>query len=163
MGVLGEFHGENYTGNLYSFRMTDFSLEHADRLRRAIGDIVRSVQETEHTPGGQIETLGFLVRDGAQSIAQLARRRRIRHQSMSGTVAELEARGWVTRSPDPADRRSVVVTATDEGTAAIEESRSSRAGALLRAAEEALTAEERALLARVPELLDKLGGVIAAR
>jgi len=143
--------------------MTEFSIETADRLRRAVGDIVRSIQETENTPGGQIETLGFLVRDGAQSIAELARRRRIRHQSMSGTVAELEARGWVTRSPDPADRRSVVVAATDAGTAAIEESRSSRSGTILRAAEDALTAEERDLLARVPELFDKLGATIAAR
>jgi DNA-binding MarR family transcriptional regulator len=143
--------------------MTEFNLETADRLRRAVGDIVRSIQETETTPGGQIETLGFLVRDGAQSIAELARRRRIRHQSMSGTVAELEARGWVTRSPDPADRRSVVVAATDAGTAAIDESRSSRSGTILRAAEEGLTAEERTVLARVPELFDKLGATIAAR
>ena len=141
--------------------MTEFTIEIADRLRRAIGDIVRSIQEREDVPGGQIETLGILVRDGAQSIAELARRRRIRHQSMSGTVAELEARGWVTRSPDPADRRSVVVTATDAGAAAIDESRQRRAGTIMGAAEQALTAEERAVLARVPELFDKLGATIA--
>lgn len=142
--------------------MTDFTLDSADRFRRAVGDLVRAVRATEDAPEGQLETLGFLVRDGAQSIADLARRRRIRHQSMSSTVADLEARGWVTRSADPRDKRSVVVTVSAAGTAIIEESRRSRSNAILRAAEQTFTRDELALLARAPELFDKLGAAIIA-
>ncbi|MDN3480028.1 helix-turn-helix domain-containing protein, partial [Curtobacterium sp. APC 4022] len=81
--------------------LRDFTLDDADALRRAIGDSTRAVRRTETTPEGQVETLGFLARDGAQSIAALARLRRVRHQSMRVTVADLEAQGLVERSPDP--------------------------------------------------------------
>lgn len=136
--------------------MTDFTLDDADRLRRSVGDMVRAMQATEDAPGGQIETLGFLFRDGPHSIARLARRRRIRHQSMSGTVAELEAQGWVTRTPDPLDKRGVLIELTEAGSAVIVESRITRSGKILNAAHRTLTADELATLARTAELFDKL-------
>ncbi|MCS5733754.1 MarR family winged helix-turn-helix transcriptional regulator [Herbiconiux daphne] len=136
--------------------MSEFTLETADRLRRSVGDLVRAVQQIEGIPGGQIETLGFLFRDGPQSIAQLARRRRIRHQSMSSTVAELETQGLVTRSPDPADGRGVLIELTGPGSEAIRESRRRRSTLLLDAAEKALTADERSHLAQTAELFEKL-------
>lgn len=136
--------------------MTEFTLEAADRLRRSVGDMVRTIQQGEGLPGGLIETLGFLVREGPQSIAQLARLRRIRHQSMSSAVADLETQGLVVRSPDPADGRSVIIVVTEAGTAMVQESRDTRSSAIQRAAESALTAEELATLARTAELFDKV-------
>ncbi|MCU1407641.1 MAG: hypothetical protein JWQ43_3944 [Glaciihabitans sp.] len=142
--------------------MTEFTIESADRLRRAIGDSVRAVQRTEETPAGQIEALGFLARDGAQSIARLARLRHVRHQSMSGTVAELEAQGLLVRTADPADGRSVLVELTPAGTVVIEESRLRRSRMILHAAERALTPSERATLALAAELLEKLASDLVA-
>jgi DNA-binding MarR family transcriptional regulator len=136
--------------------MTVFTIESADRLRRAIGDSVRAIQRTENTPAGQLEALGFLSRDGAQTVAQLARLRRVRHQSMSGTVAELEAQGLVSRTSDPVDGRSILVRLTDAGSAVIDESRLRRSGMILRAAEHTLTDDERATLALTADLLTKL-------
>lgn len=138
----------------------EFTLEDANELRRAIGESVRAVRRTETTPDGQIETLGFLVRDGAHSIAALARLRRVRHQTMSATVAELEARGLVVRRPDPEDARGVLVALTESGVAMIAESRQRRSSRVLEAAERALTAEERAVLARAAGVLDKLSAAL---
>ena len=136
--------------------MSEFTLETADILRRAVGDMVRAIQQTEDIPGGQIETLGFLFRDGPLSIAQLARKRKIRHQSMSATVADLEAQGLVARAPDPADGRGVLIELTESGSAMIRESRLTRSTVILRAAERALTPAELTALAAVSGLFDKV-------
>jgi len=142
--------------------MSEFTLESADRLRRAVGDMVRTIQQREDLPDGLIQTLGFLLREGPQSIAQLARLRRIRHQSMSAAVAELEGKGLVVRSPDPADGRSLIIVLTDAGAALVQQSRDDRSSAILRAAESALTPDELATLARTAELFDKVRVAMAA-
>jgi DNA-binding MarR family transcriptional regulator len=143
--------------------MTELTIDSADHLRRAIGDLVRAVQASETRPGGQIETLGFLSREGALSIAQLARRRRVRHQSLSGTVADLETQGLVTRSPDPVDGRGVLIELTEAGSAVIDESRTRRSTMVLDAAEHGLTVDERAALAQTADLLDKLRVALLAQ
>ncbi|WP_267425328.1 MULTISPECIES: MarR family winged helix-turn-helix transcriptional regulator [unclassified Curtobacterium] len=139
-----------------------FTLEDANALRRSIGDSVRAVRRSETTPEGQIEALGFLARDGAHSIAALARLRRVRHQSMRVTVADLEAQGLVERAPDPADARGVLVSLTPAGLAVVAESRTRRAGRVLAAAEAALTPEERAVLAKTAPVLEKLTAALLA-
>lgn len=136
--------------------MTDFTIESADRLRRSIGDIVRAMQQLENAPNGQIETLGFLRRDGRQSIASLARRRRVKHQSMSGAIVELESQGLVVRTPDPLDGRGVLIDLTEAGSAMVDESRTRRSAIVLRVAERTLTQSEQDALAGTAALLDKL-------
>jgi len=143
--------------------MSEFTLEDADRLRRAVGDMVRTTQQAENRPAGQLETLGFLIREGPQSIAQLARRRRIRHQSMSSTVVELETQGLVVRSPDPSDGRGVIIMLTDDGAALVQKSRDDRSSALLKAAQAALTPDELTTLAQTAELFDKIRLATTAR
>ena len=141
-----------------------FDLEAADEMRSAIGMLVRAVREISvERPEGQLETLGLLTREGPQSIADLARRRRIRHQSMSATVAELEAQGLVERSPDPSDARGVLISLTSEGSGAIASSRTERATAILRAVETTLDDEEQRRLHGVPELLKKLAAGLGDR
>jgi DNA-binding MarR family transcriptional regulator len=142
--------------------LRDFTLDDANALRGAIGDIVRAVRRTETTPEGQVETLGFLARDGAQSIATLARARRVRHQTMRVTVADLEARGLVERSPDPTDARGVLVALTDAGRRTVEELRLRRSARVLDAAARALTPAERATLAHAADALVKLTAALEA-
>lgn len=133
-----------------------FTLDDANELRRAIGASVRAIRRSETTPEGQLDALGYLARDGAQSIARLARLRDVRHQSMSATVAELEAQGLARREPDPGDARGVLVSLTGAGADVIRESRIRRATSILNAAEKALTPAECGHLAAVAPLLDRL-------
>ena len=52
---------------------------------------------------------------GGTRITELAARAQMTQQSMSELVAGLEARGYVERRPDPADRRARVVRLTRRG------------------------------------------------
>ncbi|MFZ6990568.1 MarR family winged helix-turn-helix transcriptional regulator [Curtobacterium sp. RRHDQ66] len=139
-----------------------FTLDDANELRRAIGESVRAIRRTETTPEGQFEVLGFLARDGAYSIAALARLRRVRHQTMRVTVADLEDQGLVARTPDPTDARGVLVALTDTGREAIASSRVRRSTRILAAAERVLTPSERAVLAQAAAALDKLTAALHA-
>ena len=56
----------------------------------------------------------YLDADGTR-VSVLAERAQITNQSMGYLVDALEARGYVERKPDPADRRAALVVITDRG------------------------------------------------
>lgn len=58
-----------------------------------------------------------LENDGAVGLrpGELAERLRIAARSATDVVDQLESKGFVTRSPDPRDRRAVIVAATPAG------------------------------------------------
>ena len=60
------------------------------------------------------DVLQFLDAEGT-SVSELARRAQITKQSMAELVAHLERHGYVTRVPDPVDRRAKLVRATARG------------------------------------------------
>jgi DNA-binding MarR family transcriptional regulator len=64
---------------------------------------------------------------GPLPIGALAQRLDVSQQAASKTVADLERRGYVTRTPDPADARARLVTLTDRANDAIEAARRHRA------------------------------------
>ena len=55
------------------------------------------------------------VDDAGSSVASLAKRAQVTKQAMAEVVAYLEGRGYVTREPDPSDRRAKLVTLTPKG------------------------------------------------
>jgi DNA-binding MarR family transcriptional regulator len=58
----------------------------------------------------------FVPAQGIQ-IGELARRAKVRKQSMAQSVELLTATGYVTRRPDPHDRRANLIFLTDKGRA----------------------------------------------
>ncbi|MBM2618196.1 MarR family transcriptional regulator [Actinoplanes sp. LDG1-06] len=130
-------------------------MEIAEDLRAAVGDFVRQVRAYETMPPGQAGALGHLVREGPLSIADLARRERVKHQSMTRTVGLLESQGLVTLAPAEHDRRQMVVAVTGAGAARLGEQRQVRAGRIAEAMA-TLGAEERELVARIPAIIRKL-------
>jgi DNA-binding MarR family transcriptional regulator len=57
----------------------------------------------------------MLTRAEGSRITELAELAQVTRQAMSELVAELERRGYVERSPDPTDRRAVLVRRTARG------------------------------------------------
>lgn len=60
--------------------------------------------------------LSGLARSGPRSAAALAAEVGVDRSGVSRHASRLEAAGLVRREPDPADRRSVLLALTDEGT-----------------------------------------------
>ena len=65
--------------------------------------------------------------DGSR-LTELAQRANITPQSMGELIDELQELGYVTREPDPSDRRAKLIVLTDEGRAAVEAGRQTIVG-----------------------------------
>jgi DNA-binding MarR family transcriptional regulator len=130
----------------------------AGALRLAMGRIVRRLRQA-HAVGDEslsgISVLARLARTGPDSPGSLAHLERVRPQAMAGTLAGLEQRGLVSRSPDAVDGRRVIVSVTEEGRAVLEQRRSESVSRLAGALDE-FTPQERQALRDVLPLLDRL-------
>ena len=61
-----------------------------------------------------VPVFGGLDPEGT-NLSTLAARAGISRQAMSGLVRDVEAEGYVVTSPDPADRRALIVELTEKG------------------------------------------------
>jgi len=127
----------------------------ATDLREVVGRMIRRLRTEFAMPLTQAAVLGHLDREGAQSIGELAARENVRPQSMSQTLAELEALGLVNRASDAADGRRIIISLTDEGLAKLTEERARRDGWLAQAISE-LTPAERQTLADATAILRRI-------
>ncbi|RDG37784.1 MarR family winged helix-turn-helix transcriptional regulator [Streptomyces corynorhini] len=129
----------------------------AEKLRRSVGRFVRAVRARADTvPPAQATALGTLDREGPRTIAELAAAHRVKHQSMSRTVGDLEGLGLVSRSRNERDGRSFLIAITPAGTEALEGDRRTRRRWLADTLARQLTPDERRVLLAVPDLLDRL-------
>jgi DNA-binding MarR family transcriptional regulator len=124
-----------------------------------LGQLLRRLRAEHRFPISHATVLGRLDREGPATTSGLAAAERMRPQSMAQTVAELEADGLVARTPDPADRRRILIDLTERGRAVLAEERSRREGWLAEAIAAELTAEEQDLLVRAVPLLGRLARV----
>lgn len=131
------------------------SRELAESLRASVGRFVRYFRALDQLPENQAAVLGMLVRGGSMTRAELARQAKVRHQSMRRTVDLLLTAGLAQQVPDAHDRRQHLVDVTPEGRRLLADVRLRRSEAIARELDD-LTPRERELLARIPELLDKL-------
>ena len=128
----------------------------ATELRLILGRLVRRMRAEGRLPLAQMAVLGRLERGGPATVSALATAERVRPQSMSQTVGELEADGLLVRHPDPNDRRQLLVELTQTGHAALADERRHREGWLARAIAEDLSPAERAALEAALEPLRRL-------
>ncbi|MET7397619.1 MarR family transcriptional regulator [Dactylosporangium sp. NPDC005572] len=94
------------------------------RLARVVGDRQEKVYGELGINRGEFDVLATLRRSGAPfqlSPKALSASLMLTTGGMTGRLDRLERAGWVTRSPDPADRRGLVITLTDRGRELIDE------------------------------------------
>ncbi|MDB5834323.1 MAG: Transcriptional regulator, partial [Caballeronia sp.] len=131
----------------------------AGELRVVLGKLKRRLRE-EASLGeftlSQMSALSRLEREGPATVTTLARAEGVRPQSMGATVSVLEAAGFVTGAPDPADGRQTILSLTDACREWIKASRAAREDWLFRAIRTKLTLVEQEELATTVALLNRL-------
>src|ERR1700683_4792717 len=125
------------------------------QLRSAVGRLYRRFR-SERPEGGlgdaALAVLTLLHKHGPQTLTGLSEHDRVSPASMSQTVNRLTSAGYAVRTPDPDDRRKVLFRTTAEGDALASAARAQR-NAWLDQRLQALSAEDRAVIARATALL----------
>ncbi len=132
----------------------------ADRLHSAAIHLLRRLRREDDAsglPAPQLSALSVIVFGGPIALGDLARAEQVRPPTISKLIAILEAQRLVERVPDTDDRRIVRVRATARGTKLLHDGRQRRVAALV-ASLSALSARDRALLARALPVLDRVTG-----
>jgi DNA-binding MarR family transcriptional regulator len=90
----------------------------AQTLRRAVSRFqraLRSTRDPESPTPAQLSALGTLSREGAMASGELARRERLKPQSVTRLIAALVEGGLAARIVDSSDRRRLLVSITTHG------------------------------------------------
>jgi DNA-binding MarR family transcriptional regulator len=135
---------------------TDTAL--AGSLRDAIGRLgrrMRAERALSDLSLGQWAALRTLDLHGPMTPSELAAHEKVQPPSMTKILSALEAHGFVTRTPDPVDRRQVVVAANPAGRALLADDRQ-RKDKWVSQRLATLEPNERAALAAALPVLEKL-------
>lgn len=125
----------------------------ASRLAVAVGRLNRRIRATSPELSlGLLSALSTVVRSGPIRPSDLARVESTAAPTLTRLIAELERRGYVTRTPDPDDRRSHLVEATDAGAQAVLQALSDRADHVSALLGELTSDQVAALAAALPAL-----------
>jgi DNA-binding MarR family transcriptional regulator len=128
----------------------------ASELRIVLGQLMRRLRAEHRFSLSQGAVLGRLDREGTMSIGDMAVAERVRPQSMTQTIADLEADGLIERRADPADGRRTLVGLTDGGRRTLQEDRRRREGWLAESIAGDLSAQEQQVLVQSLALLRRL-------
>lgn len=128
----------------------------AGELRIVLGQLIRRLRAEYAFPVAQASVLSRLDREGPQTTSALAAAERVRPQSMSQTLGELEVARLIKRRPDPDDRRQILIELTGHGRGRLHDDRRNREGWLAEAIESTLSPAEQRTLIEAVELLRRL-------
>jgi len=128
-------------------------------LRAVVGRVKRRLMaqsDAGDLTHSQTAVLIRLDKDGPATTSGLARAEGMRPQSMASIVTALEAAGWISGAPDPADGRQTLLSLTDRCRQWLQEGRAARQDWLSRAIQARLSPTEQAQLETAIALLARL-------
>jgi DNA-binding MarR family transcriptional regulator len=132
----------------------------ADRLHSAALHLLRRLRIEDESLGisaPRLSALSVLVFGGPRRIGELADAEQVEPPTMTRLVDGMERDGFVVRSPDPEDRRAVIVRATSMGEGALKKGRSQRVEALASQLR-TLPTEQLTILSRGVDVLERIVG-----
>jgi DNA-binding MarR family transcriptional regulator len=140
-------------------KQSDDVAEVASSIRRSAVRLVRRLRlerNDEALSLFKLSILGVLYRKGPVTATDLATQEHIRPQSLTRLLASLDKRGFVSRQPDGADRRRLLIAITAEGKKALIGDIRKKEAWLAKVMEGVLSPAERELLLQASRLLDRL-------
>ncbi|AUI61946.1 MarR family winged helix-turn-helix transcriptional regulator [Amycolatopsis sp. BJA-103] len=132
----------------------------ASRLRLAVVRLNRRLRAQRAGDGislTQVSALSTLHKCGALTPGQLAAKEGVQPPSMTRVIAALEEMDYVERRPHPTDGRQAIVELSDRGRSYVVEQITAREIWLDKQLAE-LSAEEREVLSRAAEIIDRMAG-----
>ncbi|HEY4398500.1 MAG TPA: MarR family transcriptional regulator [Acidimicrobiia bacterium] len=129
----------------------------SSRLRTVVTRLARRLRQQGESAASptQLAALATIARDGPLTLGALAATEQVRPPTITAAVGRLEEQGLVRRRIDRRDRRVARVEITSRGQRLLAESRS-RKTAYLERQLAALSADERATLARAAAILERV-------
>lgn len=133
----------------------------AGELRIGIGLLLRRLRQIPVAGEGDLTlpesaALARLDRHGPASASELAKAEQISPQSMGATLAGLEARGLIARTPDPDDGRRAILSPTEAGAAALRSRRNAKVERMAAALDAEFSAAELEALRAAAPLVERL-------
>ena len=129
----------------------------ASRLRLDISRMARRLRQEAGAllSPSQAAALTTIERHGPLTPSELAERERVQRPTVTRVLARLEEAGLVDRAADPQDRRSSLVSISEDGRALLESARA-RKDAFLARRIDALEPADREALERAAALLERM-------
>jgi DNA-binding MarR family transcriptional regulator len=137
--------------------------ETAAALQLSVGLLKRRARETARDgelSSPETAVLSRLDRNGPGTTAALARWEQITPQAMGATVAALEARELIARTPDPEDGRRSILTLTEAGERALRAGRNALTDQMAAALSRGFTPGEIEQLRVAAPLIERLAQLI---
>ena len=111
-----DYYAQTPEANVLATEAVMNTIKTADLIFDRIGRLLRPLNVS--AAGGLV--LGILRDHGAMSPSELGERLIVTRATVTGLLNSLERRGFVKRSTNPADRRSLVVEITPDGLAVLQ-------------------------------------------
>jgi DNA-binding MarR family transcriptional regulator len=131
----------------------------ATEIRRGVISLARRLRlerDEARLTALELSVLGHLHRRGPLTPGELATAERVQPQSLTRTLAALEAAGLASREPDPADGRRSLLAIAEPGLTALRTEMTQRDAWLAAAMAAELTTTEIGLLRLAGGLLERL-------
>lgn len=132
----------------------------ASSLRLSISNLNKRLRKQVYATEGfslsELSVLSYVYQQGPLFPSELAELVKVKNQSMSQMLNNLEAAGLITRTQSAEDKRKMSVTITPKGKKMVEKTRHERDEWLAAAIDKTLSGEEKKLLSAAIPLLSRL-------
>ena len=138
---------------------SDMAVDAANQLHRSAMKLFRVIRTGRPAKGLSLVRfglLGRLYRDGSATATDLSAYLRIKPQSLTRLIADLEQEGFITRHASDEDRRQNMLEITHAGARVLMEDVRSQRDGLAQVIEKELTPAEQELLRIAAGLMDRV-------